>query len=53
MFLEEMMRMMAGPYLSNLIDLYCANQDVLNSIIVGCALLWIIYKKNVKNVESD
>lgn len=45
MFLEQMMRLMAGPYFSSFIDWYCANQDILNTILVGGAVLWTLYRK--------
>lgn len=45
MFLEQMMRLMAGPYFSSFIDWYCANQEIFNTILVGGAVLWTLYRK--------
>ncbi|TCS79948.1 hypothetical protein EDC37_10515 [Pectinatus cerevisiiphilus] len=45
MFLIQTMRIMAGPYLCNLADMYYANQDILNTIVVLCGAAWIFYKR--------
>lgn len=49
MFLMQTIRIMAGPYLCQLMDNYYANQDILNSIVVICATIWIFYQRYFKN----
>jgi hypothetical protein len=41
----EMMRVMAGPYICNLVDSYIAHQDVLNSVVVAGGLTWRVYRQ--------
>lgn len=50
----EMMRAMAGTYLCSITDLYIEHQDILNTLIVSGALVWMIYnKKYHKNNKSS
>ncbi len=44
MFFDQMMHMMAGPYLAGFIDWYCETQDVWNTIVVACGAAWLFYK---------
>ncbi|SFL47919.1 hypothetical protein [Pelosinus propionicus] len=41
----EMMRAMAGPYLSSMVDSYISHQDVLNGAVVAGGLAWRVYKQ--------
>ncbi len=49
MFFIQTMRMMAGPYLCNLMDIYYAHQDILNLIVFILGTIWIVYKRFYKN----
>jgi hypothetical protein len=53
----EMMRVMAGPYICNLVDSYIAHQDVLNSVIVTGGFVWLVYnrkyQKHIKPMQEQ
>ncbi len=49
----EMMRIMAGPYLCSVTDLYLENQDILNSIVVACGIVWITYNKKYRKIKAE
>ena len=49
MFIMQTMRIMAGPYLCSLADMYYANQDILNTIVVVLGCIWIFYKRFSKH----
>lgn len=46
MFFDQMMHIMAGPYLGSLIDWYCENQDVWNTLVVIGGAAWLFYKNH-------
>lgn len=47
MFFVQTMRIMAGPYLCNLADMYYANQNIFNTLVVLFGTGWLIYQRYI------